>query len=264
MANGLHVIIALGILAGMAAPGAGLNSAWGQSSREIHLQPKPIPTQDPFYQVGSITIKTRKLKLGRPSDEALEVIRREFTREWALIPERGATEPQDPMSIADMALKVWDIIQDNKAVLNVSTVNVKALPYLAKDSWTSLTGWKPEHGVEYSLEIKNLYGIKVVELVYEVRLIYGGSVRGLGKYIASARVVPKFVDVLWGYDLDVSVREVAVQNLKDEQDPFASIVLEVGINYGSIIKKTSETLTYRLNGDGEIHDLTTGNVYFKR
>ncbi|MBU6155264.1 MAG: hypothetical protein KGP28_13255, partial [Bdellovibrionales bacterium] len=101
-------------------------------------------------------------------------------------------------------------------------------------------------------------------LKYEVRLIYGGSVKGAGKYIASARVVPKGISVLWGFNLDVSVREVAVQNLNTEQDPFASIVLEVGINYGSILKKNSETLTYRLNADGEIHDLTNGNVFFRR
>jgi len=237
--------------------------ALAQSTREIHLKPKPSVSQDPFYQVSSITIKVKKMKPVRVSESRLEDLHREFTQEYFSKGLHLNEQSQDPMSIADIALKVWDVIQQNKAVLNVSTQNVKALPFLAKDHWESLTGWKPEHGVQYSLILKNLYGIKVVELVYDVRLIYGGSVRGVGKYIASARVVPKFIDVLWGFNLDVSAREVAIQNLRTESNPFASIVLEVGLSYGSILEKTSETVTYRLNADGEIQDLTTGNSYFK-
>jgi hypothetical protein len=212
----------------------------------------------------TITIKARKFKSSRPSEETLELLHRQFSEEISCKAPSWNEQTADPMGIADLALKAWEIIQDNKAVLNVSSMNAKALPNLAKDHWEVLTGWKPEHGVEYRLEIKNLYGITVVDLVYEVRLIYGGSVRGVGKYIASARVIPKSVNVLWGFGLDVLVREVAVQNLRTETNPFASIVLEVALSYGSIMKRSSETMTYRLNADGEIQDLATGAVYFRK
>jgi hypothetical protein len=259
MRNFLRILV-------MAAVGmvADFSDVFAQVKDEIHLKPKSILSGDPFYQVDTIIVRTRKIRSGRPSEKTLRELHQQFSEEMATGPFPWNEQSEDPMSIAELALKVWDIIQDNKAVLNVSTVNVKALPNLAKDHWEALTGWKPEHGVEYSLEIKNLYGITVVDLNYEVRLIYGGSVKGAGRYIASARVVPKSVNVLWGFNLDVSIQEVAVQNLRTEANPFASIVLEVGMNYGSIMKRTSETMTYRLNADGEIHDLTTGNVFFKK
>ena len=251
------VMVAVGLF-------ADIPNVFAQVKDEIRLKPKSILSGDPFYQIDTITVRTRKIRSGRPSEKTLRELHQQFSEEVSSRPFQWNEQSQDPMSIAEFALKVWEIIQDNKAVLNVSTVNVKALPYLAKDHWEALTGWKPEHGVEYSLEIKNLYGITVVDLNYEVRLIYGGSVKGAGRYIASARVVPKSVNVLWGFNLDVSIQEVAVQNLRTEANPFASIVLEVGMNYGSIMKRTSETMTYRLNADGEIHDLTTGNVFFKK
>ncbi|NDG84043.1 MAG: hypothetical protein EBX52_03275 [Proteobacteria bacterium] len=215
---------------------------------------------DPFKRLNVLRITAKEISKETLEPESLETLHRQFVEECACTP--ILEQSQDPMSIADIALRVWDIVQDNRAVLNAESLNVKALPILAKDRWEVLTGWKPEHGVEYTLELENLYGINVVTLKYEVNLIYGGNVRGVGRYIASARVIPRHIDVLWGFNLDVRVRETAVQNLGTEKNPFASIKLDVSLGYGSILRQMSETISYRLDANGAIYDLTSGKSFF--
>jgi hypothetical protein len=131
------------------------------------------------------------------------------------------------LAIADVALKIWDIIEQNKAVANVEMAGTSALPKIANQNWQVMTGWKPERSVRFSLEIKNLFGMKVVELQYDVHLIYGGSVNGKGLYVASARVLPSNVSVLWGYNLDVNVNVASVYNVGTAQNPVAAIDLDV-------------------------------------
>jgi len=235
-----------------------------QVVREIHLNPTLTPKDDPFFEIGKVRITARKFIGSRVNPQVLEGLHEEFKKEVNSCTGLKNEQTEDPMSIAGWILKAWDIVQENKAVLNIETENVKALPVLAKDHWEQLTGWKPEHGVEFSLQLENLYGITVVNLKYDVRLIYGGSVKKVGKYIASARIVPKHIEVLWGFNLDVRAKEVSVQNLGTAKDPFASINLDVTLNYGSILKRMAETFSYRLDADGAIRDLTSGTSYFTR
>jgi hypothetical protein len=233
-----------------------------------------ISANDPYYQISNIEVSAKPISAqAEAKAKTLNRLQTEFRNEQAsqlidptqsfpgMYPQGG--EGGGGLAIAQIALKVWDIIQENKAVLNVSRQNVKALPNIAKTDWTQLTGWKPQHGIELTLSVKNFYNIEVIRLSYVVDTIYGGSVRGQGKYIASARVVPRNIDVLWGFSMDVNVAEVAVQNIGTEASPIAAITLDVGVTYGSILQKTSFTNSYKLTGDGLIVDLNSGKRYFE-
>jgi hypothetical protein len=250
------------ILAGIFGLFMGLTDASAQWVLERALPNDPdVP---PELRLGKMVVSSRVLPSEAVSPEALRVFQEDFQNACRSEPRIWLEQEQNPLSIADLALRAWSIVQDNKAVLTIDKFNSRALPYLANNRWEALTGWKPEHKVEYSFYIENLYGIRVIEMKYDLRLLYGGGIKGLGKYIASARIAPKVIDVLWGFELDVAVKEVAIQNLGTEKNPFASITLDVGMTYGSILQKTSQTLTYRLDANGEIHDLTNGKSYFRR
>lgn len=250
------------ILAGILVVFVGLTDASAQLVLERTIPDDPgIPVD---LRLGKVIVTSRVLPSEPTSREELQELQEEFQNACRADPRYLLEQEQNPLSIADLALRAWGIVQDNMAVLNVDKVNSRALPNIANTRWEALTGWKPEHKIEYSFYIENLYGIKVVEMKYDLRLMYGGAVKGLGKYIASARVAPKFIDVLWGFDLDVAVREVAIQNLGTEKNPFAAITLDVSMTYGSILQKTSQTMTYRMDADGAIHDLTSGKSYFTR
>jgi hypothetical protein len=247
----------------------------------VQAQAATIRQGDPFYTVGKVKLSSKRVAKAVVDKALLESIEKQFRSE-ALVSKApnleqfvpggpgvpgaggGAAGGNPGLAIADIALRVWSIIQDNKAVLNVSRQNVKALPVLAKTDWTALTGWQPEHGLEFTMTVENLYGIDVISVSYVVSVIYGGSVKGVGKYIASARVIPRKIEVLWGFNMDVNVAEVAVQNIGSEKNPHAAITLDVGVTYGSILMQESFTNSYRVQGNGVIADLTSGKSYFTR
>jgi len=234
------------------------------------VQASEIRKGDPFYQLGRVKIKQKRVSAETVDQELIASLGREFSSQSAVLSGLEQMNPGNPgqggggLAIADLALRVWSIIQDNRAVLNVSRQNSKALPVLANSDWRALTGWKPEHGIELSMTVENLYGMDVIDLSYVVSVIYGGSVRGTGQYIAAARVIPKKINVLWGFNMDVNVAEIAIQNIGTEKNPQGAVTLDVGVTYGSILSQTSFTNSYRLQGNGVIADLTNGKAYFSR
>ena len=202
---------------------------------------------DPYLLIQKVSTKIISV-------EETQVATNEFYT-WGDLPQIGPpmapmAQGADPMAIADVFFKVWDIIKQGAPVVNVQYKNVNALPNLADNNWTALTGWKSERTVVFGVSTENLYGIKTVDLQYKVKLLYGGGVKGKGQYIASARVVPTKVDVIWGYNLDVTVEVPSILNLASNEDPLAAINLDVTYKISTILRSYSESNSYHLRGDG--------------
>ncbi len=168
----------------------------------------------------------------------------------------------DPLSIFQAVLKIWDIVQANKPVVNVQNKFTSALPEIAKDHWEKLVGWKPERAFSVHTTYHNLYQVKVVDLEYQVKLLYGGNVGGKGLYVASARVVPININVSWGFSLDVNVNVPAVFNAGSADNPLAAVQLDVNWTVKSVLKSDTTTETYQVQGDGLMKDTKRGNVVF--
>jgi len=162
------------------------------------------------------------------------------------------TPGMGPLQIADLLIRAWGIVKDGAPVVNLQTKNASALPFIANGRWESLAGWKSERSITLGVTIENIYGIDTVEFEYRVSLIYGGNVKGIGKYIASARVIPTKVDVLWGYNLNVNVEIPNVYNVATPENPTAAITLDVNYKVSTVLRSTAYTNTYELRGDGTI------------
>jgi hypothetical protein len=156
----------------------------------------------------------------------------------------------NPLMILDLAIKAWQIVKDGAPIVNVNSKNASALPFISSGRWEMLTGWKSERAISYKVTVENVYGMETVSFEYTVGLIYGGNVGGKGKYIASARVIPKKVDVLWGYNLDVTVDVPNIFNVAETDNPNAAITLDVTYKVSTILRSTAYTNTYELRGDG--------------
>ena len=61
--------------------------------------------------------------------------------------------------------------------------------------WDSLSGWKPPKGTVYGFYAKNLYGMKVIDVEYQVLRTYGGSYKGKGRYLTGVTIEPLLVSV---------------------------------------------------------------------
>ena len=219
------------------------------NSTSVSAQTLPRETMmDPYFQVSKIT--TRLV-----SAEEAPAITNEFLQlEQDILPSiLPALLPQQSMGaldIVDLAFKAWDIIKSGTPVVSAQYKNVTALPNIANQRWEALTGWKSERTLVFATSVVNFFGVKTVDLEYKVKLLYGGSVRGKGQYIASARVVPTKVDVLWGYNLDVSVEVPSILNIASNDDPLASINMDVTYKISTMMRSYSESNNYVLQGNG--------------
>lgn len=165
------------------------------------------------------------------------------------------------LDILDTFTRIWTIVEANKPVVTVqSATSATALPAASENDWTAIGGWKPERNITYVTAFKNMYGMTTVYLEYQVKVVYGGNVKGKGLYIASARIVPVKLRVLWGYKVDVTVSAPTVFNVRTPENPIAAIQLNVIYDIKTILNEDYQTDTYQVQGDGLIQDTKTGEV----
>ena len=169
----------------------------------------------------------------------------------------------DPLSIIDVVLRAWALVEAGKPVTNVQMKSASALPVLSDGDFRKLVGWMPLRTATYHVFASNGYGLKVVDFTYQVRLMAGGNVRGTGRYIGIASVVPVNTKVLWGFGLESSVNIPQVINMGTEEDPLAGIFIDVNYNIHGTFRDQSETVSYALRGDGYMEDLTEKKVLFE-
>lgn len=180
-----------------------------------------------------------------------------------LLPLQSETEETDPLAIIETFTKVWQIIEDNKPVVNNDTDKfANALPAISQINWSAVGGWQPERNVTVTIVYTNYYGMEVIRLQYQVKMVYGGNVRGKGLYIASAKIIPTQISVAWGYTLNVVASAPLVLNARTPQDPLAVIYLNLNYVVSTIVKTDSVTDTYQVQGDGLIKNTKNNRLLF--
>jgi hypothetical protein len=158
--------------------------------------------------------------------------------------------------IINLGQKLWKIVDDNKPVVDVKTQYATALPKGAS-GWQDIGGWHVPEGTVYNLTAKNLYGIKVIDVQYEVLRTYGGSYNGTGKYLTAVTVAAPKVDVLWGYhfSMDTSIPDTSIVNVGTSQNPVAGMMVTLNWHIATPIKDSQGQGLYFLQGDGAYKDV---------
>jgi hypothetical protein len=227
---------------------------------------------DPYYQISTIERETVQISTERLSPQRLETalggLNEALNERFNTESREALTVAINPYLIAKVLMYAWDLVVASKPVANVESKHVSALPVMADYHWTKLTGWKPERSVVQKLTITNLWKMKTIEATYGIKLLFGGGVKGRGQYIASARVVPSQVKVLPGYDFDLGVEVVSVNNVGMEYDPNAQLILQLNFRVQSrlgtlVVKKDEWKERYLLQGDGFFRNQDTAEVYFE-
>ncbi|HVA67633.1 MAG TPA: hypothetical protein VNK24_12055 [Elusimicrobiota bacterium] len=162
----------------------------------------------------------------------------------------------DLSDIINLGLKIWDIIQKNKPVVDITTQYASALPKNLSQ-WTDLAEWHAPSGDVYRLTAKNLYGTRVVDVTYEVLRSYGGSDNGVGRYLTEVTVEPLKVNVDWGYKLSLAVNipDSGIINVGTAQNPVAGMTLETSWRIDTALKTSAGRAVYYLQGDGVLRGL---------
>lgn len=152
--------------------------------------------------------------------------------------------------------EVWSFVEENRSVVDFgSEFSANALPSGVEEG-NELMGWSEPQSRTYARSYKNLYGLEVVRLEYQVIYKYGGT-RGNGdRYLRSIRVRPTYISTYWGFNLDASVKvaDVLTRNYENGQK-VAAMELEVNWTVESLLSRRQHSATYDIRGDGKFQVL---------
>ncbi len=153
--------------------------------------------------------------------------------------------------VINIGQKIWNVVDKGRPVANYSSSKATALPGNAT-RWDQLESWQTPKSKVMRVVYKNMYGIEVVRFTYRIILLYGGTVNGVGKYIGYASVEPLEMTVAYMYTFNAKASVEAVYNMGTGQNPLAGMILNVNWTIETVLKKSTLTNTYTLDGLGNI------------
>ena len=155
--------------------------------------------------------------------------------------------------IVRIGKELWKIIDENKAVANVNSLSVSALPR-GITCWDQLAEWRIPESKYYQVTYENAYGMEVINVIYRVTMSYGGSYESKGKYLANVSITPAKIDVFWGFNLSSTVKASHALNVGSAEDPIAGIELNIHWSVNAL-NHSEQSLSLFVDGTGEVSPL---------
>ncbi|PCI39318.1 MAG: hypothetical protein COB53_03420 [Elusimicrobia bacterium] len=156
--------------------------------------------------------------------------------------------------IINIGKKIWEVIKENKPVVDVKTDYATAVPD-GITHWSQLATWKMPKGTAYRLTAKNGYGFNAVNLTFMVTRTWGGSYKGKGQFLHGVAVEPLKRDVSWGYTLNMNASVPSTVNSGTSEDPIAAMSLVLDWTIKTVLKESGGRGVYWVQGNGEFNDI---------
>mmetsp|Transcript_18885 Transcript_18885/g.50616 ORF Transcript_18885/g.50616 Transcript_18885/m.50616 type:complete len:193 (-) Transcript_18885:205-783(-) len=155
-----------------------------------------------------------------------------------------------PQEIIEIGKALYTAIEDNQAVLDVSTDWAAAVPDGITD-WQTLTNWEsPLQSSSFYIEFKNKLGMKLTRFEWKFAWKYGGSYNGVGKYVTQAGIQLLDAYAYTSEHLDVSVTNLKPVNYGTSTAPIGGLDVTVSVTSSGLFEKTTKSCTMTLKGDG--------------
>ena len=153
--------------------------------------------------------------------------------------------------VINIGQKIWTVVEKGRPVANYSSANANALPANAS-RWDQLQNWNQPTSKVVSVVYKNAFGMEVINFKYRILLLSGGSANGVGKYIGYATVQPLEMTVAYMYAFNVKASVDSVYNMGTKKNPLAGMILNINWTVETVLKKSTMTHSYALDGLGNI------------
>ncbi|HBA60149.1 MAG TPA: hypothetical protein DCZ92_04920 [Elusimicrobia bacterium] len=161
-------------------------------------------------------------------------------------------------SILNIAQKAWAIIQANSPVANIETKYATAYP-AGITAASQLSSWSKPKAYIYGFQAKNGYGSVMVNSQYKVIFTYGGSYKGIGKYLTGVTVIPTATSVSSGYkfNMTASVPDSTIVNVGTDSNPQAALQLKLAWKITTVLKESDGNSMYYMQGDGLFEEMAS-------
>lgn len=166
----------------------------------------------------------------------------------------GASEGILPLDIdwtqiISVGKQVWEVIQNNKPVVNVTAPVAHALPR-GLACWSDLDRWQAPRTQVYEVTYQNGFRMDVVKFRFRLQYTYGGGHEGRGQYLSNVAVLPAELNVIWGYRFDANVDVGQAVNLGTSTDPVAGLELTLKWTVRTPLKQSDNSIHFFVQGDG--------------
>ena len=163
--------------------------------------------------------------------------------------------------VISIGTKICKVVSDNRPVVNATGFKTAVLPAGATD-WRQLSEWKAPRARKFRITYKNLLGITVVDYTFRISYNFGGTVQGVGQYLANVQVETSDLNVLWGYKFNASAEGADAVNLGREGHPIAGQQVTIKWSVDTSLKHMQSASSYFIRGTGELADLTDRSALY--
>eukprot|EP00466_Bigelowiella_natans_P009298 jgi/Bigna1/88802/estExt_fgenesh1_pg.C_380107 len=156
----------------------------------------------------------------------------------------------NPAVIWQIGKAIWDLVKNNKAVVDYTTDWAGAVPENVTD-WTQLTEWTTWKSSMYKFEFKNFLGQKLSEFKWKYTCQYGGKYNGAGKYLTlcGASINEIYAYGLYGEQVQVSAKGSKPFNYGTADNPIGGLNLQVVMSSEGHFEKTVVGCQITMKGD---------------
>lgn len=154
---------------------------------------------------------------------------------------------------------VYELVQKGKPKNTTEYAPISVVP---KDPTTKehidpfdLEGFSMPIEKNFSANVVNGVGKKVVTFNYKVIYSYGGSYNGTGKYITNVLIIPSSVQTSFGWEFNASMKYLGMLNHGTKADPVAGVMLSMKYQMNSWSTAFERNDTIHITGKGELKHL---------
>lgn len=156
-------------------------------------------------------------------------------------------------TIANIASAAWHVIESGKPSASLASNTCNAVPSGISDPVNSLTGAQGPNSYRWRLRQENLMGIDVIDVTFDLRWEYGARHNGGGAFIPNCYLYVPRCNVLWGFNVDVTLHVHNPTNAGTDRAPIARLPLTISGSMSSPVQSRSLQWDFILFGDGSYH-----------
>ncbi len=160
--------------------------------------------------------------------------------------------------IVNIASKVWEIVKDNKPVVEINTKYATAYPY-GVTAANQLASWSRPKSYEYGFYAENLYGSVMIDCKYKFSFTYNGAYKGIGKFLTGVAIIPSNVTAGWGYKffMNAEVPDSTIANVGTDANPVAAMQMKLSWKMSTVLKEVTGTSVYYVEGNGYYEEIAS-------
>eukprot|EP00475_Leptophrys_vorax_P012900 TRINITY_DN1926_c0_g1_i1.p1 TRINITY_DN1926_c0_g1~~TRINITY_DN1926_c0_g1_i1.p1 ORF type:complete len:194 (-),score=68.18 TRINITY_DN1926_c0_g1_i1:56-637(-) len=160
--------------------------------------------------------------------------------------------------IIQIGQAVWQVVENNQAVSNVTDNSASAVPAGITD-WTLISGWQSTSSAQVEYKVHDPIFIPMVDYTYKVVFNYGGKLTAngvTGMYVADVRVQPDEVWVAFGNTFESSVTVSSqVLNVGTQEAPIAALTVVHRLHFHNWSRDEVREDTFVVRADGVVQQL---------